>query len=268
MSPQLNSVWRSIGLSAGVVTLLLGNSVMAAPRSVNLIAQVNTPTVPPVVVDTEPLPPVPGTTTPPNGSIPSVTTGTRFTCQLNNGRYTVMYQPESQPNRFFPWATPTALGGGWSEQRRCAEISRRLEAYRPDGLLELTTGVENNYNTVCVVTQRDSSCRIVFTVPPGQDPILTRDRVFENLTVADSGQQTSGVYTYTNRRNEIDQLFNLGRSVLGGNNQRSSQSIDLRPFLDRADGGNGSRLSGGVPVRGSKQSQPGNSGRLSPGSFR
>ncbi|MBE9193062.1 hypothetical protein IQ230_22460 [Gloeocapsopsis crepidinum LEGE 06123] len=265
MSPQLQFAWRGIGLSVGVATLLLGNSVIAAPQY-NWIAQVN-PTVPPVVVDTEPLPPVPGTT-PPNGStVPSVTTATRFTCQLNNGQYTVMYQPESQPNRFFPWATPTALGGGWSEQRRCEEISRRLESYRPDGLLELTTGVENNYNTVCVITQRNnSSCRIVFTVPPGQDPILTRDRVFENLTVADSGQQTTGVYTYTNRGNELDRLFNLGRSVIGGNNQRSSRSINLRPFLDRADGGNGTQLSGGVPARNNTQSRPGTR-RLNPSNF-
>lgn len=263
MSQKLHLAWRGIGLF-GVATLLLGNSVNAAPRY-NWIAQVN-PTVPPVVVDTEPLPPVPGTTLPNGSTVPSVTTATRFTCQLNNGQYTVMYQPESQPSRFFPWATPTALGGGWSEQRRCEEISRRLESYRPDGLLELTTGVENNYNTVCVMTQRNnSSCRIVFTVPPGQDPILTRDRVFENLTVADSGQQTSGVYTYTNRGNELDRLFNLGRSVIGGNNRRSSR-IDLRPFLDRADGGNGTKLSGGVPARNNTQSRPGTR-RLNPSQF-
>lgn len=265
MSPQRNLVRHSLGLSVGVAALLIGNTSVFVPRAV---AQIN-PTVPPVVVD--PLPTPGGTTPPPGSTVPPVTSATRFTCQVHNGQYTVMYQPESQPGQFFPWATPTALGGGWSEQRRCNEISRRLESYRPDGLLELTTGVENNYNTVCVVTQQVPSCRIVFTVPPGQDPIITRDRVFENLTVADSGQQTAGVYTYTNRRNELDQLFNIGRSVLGGGNRRAARSIDLRPFLDRADGGNGSRLRNGVSVPRSRNSQPqqsGSSGRLNPGSFR
>lgn len=263
-----NFVWRSVGLSVGVATLLVSHTgVLAFPVSSPItVAQVN-PTVPPVVVD--PLPTPGGSTTPPGSTIPPVTSGTRFTCQVHNGQYTVMYQPESQPSQLFPWATPTALGGGWSEQRRCNEISRRLESYRPDGLLELTTGVENNYNTVCVVTEQVPSCRIVFTVPPGQDPIITRDRVFENLTVADSGQQTTGVYTYTNRRNELDQLLNVGRSVLGGGNRRA-KSIDLRPFLDRADGGNGSRLRNGVSVqrRSAQPQQPSNSGRLNPSIFR
>ena len=29
---------------------------------------------------------------------------TRFTCELVNGEYTVMYYPESQPNEGYPWA--------------------------------------------------------------------------------------------------------------------------------------------------------------------
>lgn len=178
-----------------------------------------------------------------------------------------MYQPESQPNQFFPWATPTALGDGWTEQRRCNEIARRLESYRPDGLVELTTNVENNYNTVCVVTQAVPDCRIVFTVPPGQDPVVTRDRVFENLTIADSGQQTDAIYTYRDKggqTNEIDQLFKKGQEILeGGNNSRvGSKSINLRPFLDQADGGTATQLRGGV-----SNSKPSNS-RLSPGKFR
>ncbi|NJN90156.1 MAG: hypothetical protein HC878_07090, partial [Leptolyngbyaceae cyanobacterium SL_5_14] len=104
-----------------------------------------------------------------------------------------MYYPQSQPGQAYAWATPTELGGGWTEERRCNEISRRLEFYRPDGLLEMQTGVENGYSTICVTTQQNASCRIVLTVPPGQDPLVTRDRVFENLAVADRGQQTDSV---------------------------------------------------------------------------
>jgi len=58
------------------------------------------------------------------------------------------------------------MGDGWTSERRCTEISQRLGPYRPDGLIELRTDVENNYNTVCVTTENDPSCRIVFTVPP------------------------------------------------------------------------------------------------------
>lgn len=186
----------------------------------------------------------------------------RFECETVNGQYTVMYHPESQPGQAYPWAVPTSLGGGWSAERRCSEISRRLEFYRPDGLVEMRTAVENGYNTVCVTTESNPSCRIVLTVPPGQDPITTRNRVFENLAIADSGQQTQGINTFTGGRrdaDEVDRLINLGISVLGGDRTPTRASgINLRPFLDRADGGTGARLQGGVPARSGPRLNPGN----------
>ena len=275
MSPQVFEfrVLRCLGLSAGMALLLGNSSAIASLRQASLtprtpsyaltIAQADSYSRPPVVVDTVPT----GTSTPRTStggsSTPAWDSETRFSCQFVNGKYSVMYQPESQPNEYFPWATPSAMGDGWTSKDRCYEISRRLESYRPDGLIELSTDVINNYNTVCVTTQRTPDCRIVFTVPAGQDALSTRDRVFENLTIADSGEQTTGVNTYRGgQNNEIDQLLNTGRAILGGeNNPRvPSPSINLRPFLDRADGGTGTRLQQGVP----KQTNP----TLNPGNFR
>lgn len=191
------------------------------------------------------------TTTPPSDA--------RFSCEIENGRYTVMYRPISQPGQSYAWATPTQLGGGWTEDRRCNEISRRLEFYRPDGLLELRTSVENGMDILCVTTEAVPGCRIVLTVPPGQDPIATRDRIFGNLVTADSGQQTQAVNTYRGNGGR-DILGQIGdavgvdlSSLMGGNRRGSNPSspsqsaigydvINLRPFLDPADGGTGERL--------------------------
>jgi Circadian oscillating protein COP23 len=239
--------------------VVLGAAFMLGQNSLMTAAQ--TPSD--VVVDTDSGSSTGSSTGSNSGSNPIYDRNTRFACQSNSGQYTVMYFPESQPNKSFAWATPSQLGGGWNPQKRCNEIARRLEQYRPDGLIELTTDVENGYNTVCVTTEKVPSCRIVLTVPPGQDPLTTRDRVFENLTVADSGQQTQGVYTYTEGRgnSQVDQLINKGRSVLGGaNNSQPSKAINLRPFLDRADGGTGAMLNNGVTVNNQRQ--------LNPGSFR
>jgi len=161
--------------------------------------------------------------------------GRRFSCERNNGQYTVMYNPQNQ-NQSYPWAIPQQMGGEWSPQRRCEAISQRLESYRPDGLLELQTSVKNGQNIVCATTQANPSCRIVFTVPRGQDPITTRDRVFENLAQANQGQQTRGVTTFTNNSGLGDLL--RGRS--GGN--AGDKSINLRPFLAPSDGGTGTQL--------------------------
>ncbi|TVQ08832.1 MAG: hypothetical protein EA368_10865 [Leptolyngbya sp. DLM2.Bin27] len=175
-------------------------------------------------------------------------TAPRFTCQMHNGQYTVMYAPTSQPGQAYPWAVPQDMGSAWPAQRRCAEISARLERYRPDGLLALETSVENGYNTVCVTTEAVSSCRIVFTVPPGQDAAVTRDLVFDNLAIADRGDQTQGVTTFTggsgNILGQIGNILGLPSSPAARSPGRS-QSINLKPFLDAADGGTGARLSGG-----------------------
>ena len=242
------------------LSLVVGAALMLGQNS--LIANAQTPAD--VVVDTGSNSGNSGSNSGSNsGTNPIYDRNTRFACESTSGQYTVMYFPESQPNQSFAWATPSALGGGWSPQKRCNEIARRLEQYRPDGLIELTTSVENGYNTVCVTTEQVPTCRIVLTVPPGQDPLTTRDRVFENLTVADSGQQTQGVYTYSAGRgnSQVDQLINRGRAILGGsNNSQQSNAINLRPFLDRADGGTGAMLNNGVPAKNQRQ--------LKPGSFR
>lgn len=200
---------------------------------------------------------------------PTVVSGTRFVCQSYNGQYTVMYQPQSQPGRYFPWATPAALGDGWNPLRRCQTIATRLESYRADGLQELQTGTLNNENIVCVTTEADPSCRIVLTVPRGKDAYVVRNSVFQNLTTADSGQQTTAVDTYANRGGGVNDLYNLGRTLLGSGNRVTSYrgGINLKPFLDPKDGGTARNLRNGVAVR--SQSQPSQvPTRLNPGNFR
>lgn len=196
----------------------------------------------------------------------TVPSGTRFSCQLENGEYQVMYSPASQPGQLYPWARPTTLGGGWTADRRCAEIARRLESYRPDGLTELKTGTLNGYNVVCATTQQVPDCRLVLTVPPGQDPVIVRDRVFENLTVADSGQRTEGVTTFQSRDGRlIEQIGDaLNIRLPGGRRSTAPASgINLRPFLDPADGGTGDRLRSAAPTRSGAGSY-----RLNPDLFR
>ncbi|MDJ0727257.1 MAG: COP23 domain-containing protein [Prochloraceae cyanobacterium] len=174
----------------------------------------------------------------------------RFECTTIRGEYTVVYRPQSEPDRAYPWAVPSRMGGGWSPARRCNEIARRLEFYRPDGLDELRTDVENGYQTLCATTQENPSCRIVLTVPQGENATEVRDRVFENLVAANNGQQTEGVYTFTdNNRSTADEIFSKLGQLLEGRRSPSRSSnitrsgdINLKPFLDRFDGGTGERL--------------------------
>ncbi|WP_228060442.1 COP23 domain-containing protein [Coleofasciculus sp. LEGE 07092] len=250
-SERMSLLIKTLGLSASTAIFLTGNSAFAAngsQTSTDVQSQLSPKTT--LAQDTQ--------------SEANDSDAPRFTCQFVDGEYSVMYHPESQPGQTYPWATPSAMGGGWSAERRCNEISRRLEFYRSDGLLEMQTGVENNYDIICVTTQKNSACQIVLTVPPGQDPQQTRDLVFENLTVADSGEQTDAVATFVEggRSSElVNQVLNEGLSALGMGKTpigRSADSINLRPFLDPADGGTGTQLRGGSRVRSNRRLDPNN----------
>jgi hypothetical protein len=177
-----------------------------------------------------------------------------------------MYHPESQPGQAYPWAVPGRMGGGWSSEKRCNAISDRLESYRPDGLLELRTGLENGYDTLCVTTVDVPGCRIVLTVPIGQNPEVLRDKVFDNLITSDSGQQVQGINTYTNTNNGVN-LGNLGGLL---NRNKPSSGLNLQQFLDPADRGTGTRLTN-TKTKNSvtfPRSNPPKSGQFNPDSFR
>ena len=236
------------GLSGLVLTSIVqAGSAEALPlNNLNLnnikqlrqvISQTNQP--PEVIINSpNSVPPAPNTT--------AQNADTRFSCELVNGEYTVMYSPESQPDQSYPWAIPSELGGGWTPQKRCDAITQRFEEYRGEGLLELATGTENGYNTICVTTQLDpSDCKLILTVPPGQDPQLTRDLIFDNLLVADDGQQTQGVYTFGDGQSGNDILSEVEGMIGGKKKNSSSGNINLRPFLDPADGGTGQQLTKG-----------------------
>lgn len=188
----------------------------------------------------------------PKTAVPSGGTETRFMCELANGQYTVTYHPVDRPGDKYPWAVPKTMGT-WDANKRCTEIARRLEDYRKDGLQELRTDAKNGYDTVCVTTEKNSECRIVFTVPKGQDAIATRDSVFSNLSMADSGQQTTGVNTFADGNTNLGGILGNTKNIPGigsigsnsptPNSSQPKSSIDLRPFLSINDGGTAAGLS-------------------------
>lgn len=215
-----------LGLMAGALASPLGSYAQEAPS--------------------EPLPEVEPTT---GGS--QLPTDARFECQISDGAFTVMYLPESQPDRAYPWATPGEMGGGWTAERRCYTISERLEEYRPEGLVELQVGTENGYDTVCATTEQvPGLCKIVFTVPPGQDPVGTRDRVFDNLVLADGGSDTTVVNTFADSGNSniLGQIGDVLSFPIPGAGSQARTGIDLKPFLDPADGGTGTALTRSAPA--------------------
>jgi hypothetical protein len=249
----------------GMGFVFLGSqAVSAAP-----IKRYGSPPPTDIIINAEPQS-LPSPPSPQSPSSPSPqASNARFNCEYFNGEPTVMYRPDNQPGRSYPWAVPRTLGDGWTAERRCQEISQRLETYRPDGLEELKTGYENNYQTICVTTQQVPSCRIVLTIPPGQSAEMVRDRVFESIAIADSGQMTQGVNAYTggqnnNFLNQLGQLLGGKAPIQAQKNPKNANGINLKPFLAQSDGGTGEKLKKSV----SKSTSPKSSYRFNTNKFR
>ena len=133
----------------------------------------------------------------------------------------------------------------------------------------LFRSVENNENIICVTTEAQPNCRIVLTVPRGKDPYAVRNSVFQNLTTADSGQQTIAVDTYTERQlGNGNSIYNIGQTLVSGNNRLTSSrsGINLKPYLDPQDGGTAKKLRNGVGIARNREQKDSN--RLNPGRFR
>ena len=248
----------TVGASVAVLTLATGFSLVP-------LAQADDPAAPEPTAEGE----TPDSEPTAEGETPDgeATAASYFACQLYQGRPTVMYAPSNQPGQMYPWAVPQDMGTAWPAQRRCEAISARLESYRPDGLLTLNTGLENGYSTVCVTTEAVPGCRIVFTVPPGQDATLTRDQVFSNLASADQGQATEGVNTFVGggSNDVLGQIGNILGLPTGTTGTTAGGAIQLRPFLAPSDGGTGARLTGSsTPAT----PRPGTGRSLNPDSFR
>ncbi|MEL4897051.1 COP23 domain-containing protein [Crocosphaera sp. Alani8] len=269
---QMKTLIKGTGYGLGLIVLFSASSVNANPIFDFLRDYSNSQTSNPqdydynvaqqspddIIIDTNPQ------TTPPPPPVNTSSSDTRFDCQYHEGRYKVMYRPQSQSMQPYPWAIPSNMGDGWTAERRCREISRRLEMYRPDGLLELRTSQENSYDTICVTTEMDSRCRIVLTVPPGKNPEITRDQIFQTLVAAEDGQYTQGVNAFTGGSisNPLNQLLN---GTIPQLSQPRSNGINLRPFLDTADGGTGEKLET-TPTNSNQR--PSDSRTLNPNLFR
>ncbi|MEJ1932227.1 COP23 domain-containing protein [Nostoc sp. NIES-2111] len=263
---MLSKSWKFVLLGSVGLSFIVGNSVALAQYDDGVVV----PTVPGSSTSTDPNYPYPVDTSTNTYPSTNVDGNVRFSCQQINGQPTVVYQPQSQPGQIFPWAAPRNLGGGWDAQKRCQAIATRLETYRPDGLQELQVSVLNNENVVCVTTDANQSCRIVFTVPRNQDPYTVRNNVFQNLVTADNGQQTTAVNTYRGNNS----LYNLG-GLVGNRNNRISSSrsgINLKPYLDTKDGGTARNLRNGIAIRRQSPTRSNNQNqaptRLNPDRFR
>lgn len=73
------------------------------------------------------------------------------------------------------WTSGVFSDAGWSQQRRCEEVSARFDGFLKQGRLAfITTGLMNGLPVICTAASRGGGCDgLLYTLKPGQDPTAT-----------------------------------------------------------------------------------------------
>jgi cell division protein FtsB len=102
-----------------------------------------------------------------------------FLCQNVNGiPTTVAFSSDwnNQPRQFIRWVEKF---GGNTPQKRCKEVTEKLNVASGNGKMYLTFGTINGQNAICTTDKLGNGCQyLLFTIKPGQDPKLVLNDLF------------------------------------------------------------------------------------------
>ena len=95
-----------------------------------------------------------------------------FVCGNSNGAPATIAQTNHGDVPVIRWTSDRFRDAGYSEERRCLEVSARFQQYFRNGKLNyLTTGIMNNQQVVCVADRKGGDCTgLLFTLKRGSNP--------------------------------------------------------------------------------------------------
>ena len=79
------------------------------------------------------------------------------------------------------WTSTVFSDAGWSQERRCQEVSGRFDVYLKQGRLAyITTGRMNGLPVICTAATNGGPCDgLLYTLKPGQDATSTLRNLLE-----------------------------------------------------------------------------------------
>jgi hypothetical protein len=144
-----------------------------------------------------------------------------YKCLTLKGQPTTVVDTARGRISLIVWQSGFFSSGGWTPERRCQEVSNRLQNYENTrNLRYISTGTLNGYNIICVAEKREATDRENSYRCQNNGLILT-------LENKDDPNQV------------MRELFNLAARAGGGPITRGGKPtkvmIDLEEFLDKAE---------------------------------
>jgi AAA-like domain/Circadian oscillating protein COP23 len=109
----------------------------------------------------------------------------RFICRKVSGAYTTLYSDVSGQQRpFIRWVSNLSAASGYTPQRRCYEVTNRLNyAIIARNEIYITSGIMNNQRVICATDKEEKNClTLLFTLAPDQNPNLVLQDLFSSIS--------------------------------------------------------------------------------------
>lgn len=112
------------------------------------------------------------------------------------------------------WTSTTFEAAGWSQERRCQEVSSRFNTYLQQGRLAyITTGRINGLPVICTARSNGGACDgLLYTLKPGQNATATLQNLLEIRVKARGplNETTSRLYV------SLDELMTTAQANASG----------------------------------------------------
>lgn len=104
-----------------------------------------------------------------------------FTCETIGGTpVTFARINQGESRQFIRWISDFGIAVGYTPQRRCAEVTGRLNTSFSQGGQYITHGRMNNQNVICFTDRKGNGCnQLLYTLKPDQDPKAVLEDLFE-----------------------------------------------------------------------------------------
>lgn len=129
------------------------------------------------------------------------------------------------------WTSNVFDSAGWSQERRCQEVSNRFNQYLKEGRLTyITTGRINGLPVICTAASRGGACDgLLYTLKPGQDATSTLQNLLEIRVKARGPLNETNSRLYVS----LDELLNSAQANTGedvGNTAKPKTSGSTQLF--------------------------------------
>jgi len=118
-------------------------------------------------------------------------TKVNFRCDVSTKVPRTVVKTAKKEVSLIVWESKAFQSSGFTPERRCNEVSDRLQMYANGGSLRyITTGTINNQNVICVAAYRDGKCRpngLILTLKSDENPTEVLKSLFDTAFKVSGG---------------------------------------------------------------------------------